>query len=291
MSFPQKIRSIVTHPGGAHKDDFLACSLMVAQAGVVVERREPNESDLANKEVCVIDVGGEHEASRMNFDHHQFPRDHPPVCAITLVLQHLGIYEDARDFCDWLEPAEWFDTRGPKDTAAWLGVERDVVSKLFSPIDGSILRRFAGQDRHAPGETVYEVMRFVGEDLLGFVTTLKDRLAILETHAQVWELGGGMKAVYVARSDALQGEPSMGLHHYIVRKEMEKEVVAMVYPDRRGAGYGMSRYNDDQRMDFSLTQSEPDVHFAHARGFVAKTSATQVDRLKKLLGLASVIAP
>ena len=45
---------------------------------------------------------------------------------------------------------------------------------------------------------------------------------------------------------------------------------------------------DDPSYDFTRIEKEPDVHFAHARGFVAKTSAAQIDRVKELLGLARV---
>ncbi|MFP4542411.1 MAG: hypothetical protein ACLFR7_12355, partial [Opitutales bacterium] len=54
-------------------------------------------------------------------------------------------------------------------------------------------------------------------------------------------------------------------------------------PDRRGEGYGLSRHNDDPRLDFTRVAAEPDVHFAHARGFVAKTSATIPERLRALV--------
>ena len=37
------IRQIVTHPGGAHKDDFLACSVLVHLYQVPIHRREPTE--------------------------------------------------------------------------------------------------------------------------------------------------------------------------------------------------------------------------------------------------------
>jgi len=50
----------------------------------------------------------------------------------------------------------------------------------------------------------------------------------------------------------------------------------------------MSRYNDHPAFDFTRIQAEPDVHFAHARGFVAKTSAADVARLKELLETARV---
>lgn len=59
------------------------------------------------------------------------------------MLQELGLYEDARRFCEWLEPTEWFDCRGPFATAQWLGVDREVLNKLNSPVDVTLLQRFA----------------------------------------------------------------------------------------------------------------------------------------------------
>ena len=64
---------------------------------------------------------------------------------------------------------------------------------------------------------------------------------------------------------------------------LEEDVLAIVSPDSRGEGYGMRRFNDDARLDFSELGEELDVHFAHARGFIAKTSAVEVSRLKTLL--------
>ena len=93
------IKTIVTHPGGAHKDDFLACSLLAHLHGVPIERRDPTDDELADVATCVVDVGGVHDAATNNFDHHQFPRDAPPLCALSLVLKDLGIYEDALAFC------------------------------------------------------------------------------------------------------------------------------------------------------------------------------------------------
>jgi hypothetical protein len=64
---------------------------------------------------------------------------------------------------------------------------------------------------------------------------------------------------------------------------LEEEIIAILSPDSRGQGYGMRRYNDDVRMDFSKVEGEEDVHFAHARGFIAKTSAVDKERLQKML--------
>ena len=100
--------------------------------------------------VAVVDIGGVHDPARSNFDHHHFPREHPPTCALSLVLDHLGLYQDALQFCDWLETAEWFDSRGPKKTGEWLGVPRRAISQLNSPIDMTLLRRFAQTTRLEP---------------------------------------------------------------------------------------------------------------------------------------------
>lgn len=280
-----KITRILTHPGGAHKDEFLACCVLAAVHGCEIVRREPEQADLDDAAVAVIDVGGEHEPRRSNFDHHQFPRDHEPICALSLVLMDLGIYEDARSFCDWLETAERFDVTGPISTAKWLGVDRDALARLVSPIDITLLRRFAMSSTLKAGEPLYEVMRWVGEDLLDFVRSLRVRLEFVASHAQIWEVGD-VKVLFMPRTDPMPEEASAGLGRYLESIGLHKEVAGMVYPDRRGSGYGLSRFNDDPRFDFTRIEGEDDVHFAHARGFVAKTSASDEARLHELLGSA-----
>ena len=150
-----------------------------------VWRREPSEAELIDPEVAVVDVGGLHDPGLSNFDHHQFPRDHEPVCALSLVLMSLDLYEDARSFCEWLEPAEWFDTRGPFQTADWLGVDRTIMNRLNSPIDITLLRRFAQRTEWNPGDPVWEIMKMIGEDLVMFLHTLRERLDYVAKHVEV----------------------------------------------------------------------------------------------------------
>lgn len=280
------VKTILTHPGGAHKDEFLACCVLLASHPVAIVRREPMDTDLSDPEVCVVDVGHEHEPERSNFDHHQFPKDQVPSCSLSLVLQHLGLYEDAKQFCEWLEPAEWFDCRGAKDTAAMLGVPRDAINQLNSPIDVTLLRRFARSESVEQGNPIWEVMRMIGQDLVRYLKTLRERLDFIEEHSELWHFevaGNTFKVLYMPRTTPLPEEPSMGIGRYIETHEMREEVAGMVYPDRRGPGHGLSRYNDDLRLDFTKIDTERDVHFAHARGFVAKTSATDEVRLRELI--------
>lgn len=285
------IETILTHPGGAHKDEFLACSVLLALHPVPLVRREPTPEDLANPAICVVDVGHQHEPTRHNFDHHQLPKDHPPTCSLSLVLQHLELYHDARQFCEWLEVAEWFDCRGLVTTAQWLGTAPAIVSQLISPIDVTLLRRFASTQRIAPGQPLWEVMRMIGEDLLDYIKSMRQRLDFLGQHAVVWDLslaGQSAKILFLPRTEPLPDDPSLGLEQFIESRGLTAEIVGTVYPDRRSTGYGLARFQDNARLDFTRLAGCPDVHFTHARGFVAKTSAADVSRLQQLVSLAGV---
>ncbi|MCS1409168.1 MAG: hypothetical protein M2R45_02347 [Verrucomicrobia subdivision 3 bacterium] len=289
MNQPTPINTILTHPGSAHKDEFLACSVLAAHYGVPIIRREPSTLDLENPQTCIVDIGGKHEPANHNFDHHQFPKDHPPICSLSLVLRHLGLYEQAKQFCDWLEPTEWFDCRGAIETAQWLGVPSKVMSQLNSPIDITVLRKFATETYLKPGDTIWEIMRIIGQDLLDYVKYLRIRLSYIEQHGRFWTLntkGQDFGVFYLPRTNPPSSEPSSGLEMYINTQGKDESVAALIYPDRRGTGYGLSRFNDDKRLDFTLIGEEPDVHFAHARGFVAKTTATNEDRLRQLVSMA-----
>jgi len=281
------VERIVTHPGGAHKDDLLAVCVLVAQHGVPVERRDPTAEDLEDASVAVIDIGGSHDPARMNFDHHHFDREHPPTCALSLLLQHLGLYEDAKMFCDWLEPAEWFDSRGPGKTAKWLEVPRKAISQLNSPIDMTLLRRFAAQARHVPGEPLYAYMQMVGQDLLDYLATVRARIEFVREHGVRWQVGSdAIETVFIPRTETLVDEPSAAAKSYVRAEGLETTVAALVYPDRRGEGYGIARYEDHPRLDFSRVQDEPDVKFAHKSGFLCKVTATDPQRLQALIEAA-----
>jgi len=285
------IKTIITHPGGAHKDDFLACSVLLSNHPVSIFRRDPTEQELEDPEVAVVDIGHQHAPDLNNFDHHQLPRDHEPTCALSLVLQKFEIYEDTKEFCSWLETTEWFDCRGPHDTAEWLGVDREAMAKLNSPLDVTMFQAFAKQKEHHPGEPVWEVMKMMGTDLVQYVTGLRGRINQVAKIEEFWDLGQGedmIKVAFVPRTEPEVEEASGGLAWRIKELGLEEEVVAMVYPDSRGGGYGMRRYDDNLALDFSQLSEQPDVHFTHNRGFIAKTSTTEVSRLKELLLLAKV---
>ena len=280
------IDQIITHPGGAHKDEFLACAILLAEHDVPVLRQDPTEEDLLNPATAVIDIGHRHEPDLYNFDHHQFARDAKPTCSLSLVLDHYGIYEDALSFCPWLEVAEWFDCRGPKDTSEWLGIDRETVGKLNSPLDITILQAFAKSAQHLPGEPIWELMKMIGGELLQYIRNLRTRIEEVARVAEVWELHhseDSFKVMFVPRNQNQIEEVSGAMGWHIKELGLEEDVVAMVYPDSRGEGYGMKRFNDCSEMDFSKIANHTSVRFAHARGFIAKVEPVEVGELKQLL--------
>lgn len=283
------MHTIVTHPGGAHKDDLLAVCVLAALHGCPIVRREPTPEELDDPLVAVVDVGGVHDPARSNFDHHQFPRDHAPTCALSLVLDHLGLYQDALQFCDWLEPAEWFDSRGPKRTGEWLGVPRRAISQLNSPIDMTLLRRFAQATRLEPTDPLHAVMTMVGADLLEYLRVARERLDFIAQRVQRWSIPCGadlIEALFLPRTEPGADEPSAMLGSYIRARKLDSVIAAIVYPDRRGDGFGIGRYEDHAGLDFARVETQPDVHFAHKSGFMCKTSATDPERLKELVTIA-----
>ena len=283
------IKKIVTHPGGAHKDDFLATCVLISKYGARVERRNPLPSELTDPSVALVDIGGSDDAQLSNFDHHQYPREHAPTCALSLVLRHFGLYEDALSVCDWLETAEWFDSRGPHQTANWLGVTREAVARLNSPIDISLLRRFAGQTELASPQPLYEVMRYIGDDLREHIEGSRRRFEQIKNQVIVWSLSLSEQpnhALFLERGENLPDEPSALLGRYARSLSPGSSVLALVYPDRRGDGYGITRFEDHPRLDFSRVGQEKDVHFAHTSGFMCKTTALAPERLRELITLS-----
>ena len=286
-----EIKSIITHPGGAHKDEFLACAVILHFYPVEIYRRDPEETELLDPEAAVIDIGHQHEPMLSNFDHHQFPKDYPATCSLSLILRHFGLYEDAQKFCEWLPTLEWFDSKGAISTSKWLDTSFENIRKLNSPIDVSLLKWFASENHWEPGDIVWEILRKLGSDLVLYLQNMHARMEFIEQHSEIWELptdeyAEPIRMLFLPRTDPLPKDPSLGLSLFM--NDSKIALQGLIYPDRRGEGYGLSRYNDNALLDFTQISEEPDVHFSHARGFLAKTNVSDPSRLKELVGKSIV---
>ena len=173
---------------------------------------------------------------------------------------------------------------GTNDTADWLGIDRDTMGKLNSPIDVTLLQSFAKWTEHHPGEPLWEIMCGIGSELVTYLTTLRSRIDRTAEIEQVWTLGDGedaFRVLFAPRTDPHIEEVSGALGWRVRELGLEEEVVALVYPDGRGEGYGMRRYDDSPVVDFSRLGKERRC-ISPTTGFIAKTSCTQIERLKEL---------
>lgn len=279
---------IVTHPGSAHKDEFLACSVLISRYHLPVERRDPLPEELVNPEVFVVDVGSEHAPEKSNFDHHQFPRDYPPTCALSLVMKHLNVYQSANRYYDWFKTAEWFDSKGPEQTAHWLGVPRETLPKLNSPIESIVLNLFSRSRKIEKDSMVWNLMKEIGNQILGYIRILEKRLKVLQQISEVWSLDSSdrkekIEVLFLPIDDQIMDDPTLGVDKFIEAQGKSDSMHGMIYPDKRGSGYALRRYRDNQRLDFCKVAEDEDVFFAHTQGFIAKTSARESTKLKQLV--------
>ena len=178
--------------------------------------------------------------------------------------------------------------------AAWLivirlGVPRRAISQLNSPVDITLLRRFAQASELMPGDPLYAFMKMVGQDLLDYLRIARERLDFVSERVERWRIPCGdevVEALFLPRSEPAADEPSAMVGSYIRAQELGDVIAAIIYPDRRGEGFGIGRYEDHPKLDFSLVEGESDVHFAHKSGFMCKTSATEPERLRELVTIA-----
>ena len=280
---------VVTHPGGAHTDDFLSCCLLAASYEVPIERRLPTEEDLTNNQHWVVDVGGKHEPALGNFDHHQFPIEQEPVqCALSLILKVLGLYETASKHCPWLEVTERMDVHGPNKTSAWMGINRDQLAQLHTPAHFSLVKMFGKLERLETSDPLYKIMQVIGGDLLSYLRTLEQKIAWFEKHALIHPVTKGKETFYVLqveRSEEVATDQSLGMFQFIEQHNAEKPdqlIIGTIMPDRRCDGYSLSRFQDHPCLDFNRVRDEQDVHFVHASGFVAKTERQDTPYLLEL---------
>lgn len=162
---------ILTHPGKAHRDDFLSCCLALhrcyADGNVLpVERRVAHSDDLEDVETWVIDTGEEHDPTLLNFDHHQL--EGGDKCALDLVLAHLygnGPYENYKKDNLWLQQTSFHDIHGSMNAAARMGINQFAYKSLRSPIETMIMEMFSRSYIVQPHSNLHQLMLEQGRSL------------------------------------------------------------------------------------------------------------------------------
>ena len=254
---------IVSHPGSAHKDDFLSVSVLLATLEhAEIFRREPTEEDLNDPDTYVVDVGLELAPERHNFDHHQ---DRSLPCAFHLVMQHLGHHDAAMLMFAWYPHMSMMDVRGPYRTAEHLGVDSSVLFASSSPIDGYIISTFACLDTLNDQNPLYDLMKSLGENMIALIGRKMERLERLKSEAKVIEI----KHLKAVASD-IDNSPKLALELYL-RFLDDENIVMSITPSNRGDGWELLRLGDNTIVDFRVIENNQKILFVHGSGFLAKT--------------------
>jgi hypothetical protein len=289
-----KVKKIITHPGQAHRDEFIACCLVLAAKNteITIERREPTEEEMHDHLVYVVDVGGFHQRGASNFDHHQRGREEEPVCSITLIMEDLGWdMELARELFPWLGFSEVLDVKGPMAAAKEFDIPRESLFATLSPIEGQMLQIFSQRnylwasdcdDMDGPTDSLLTMMLEIGRGLIRYYEEVQERLKLLEEAATFFamydcrEESGDpekIKSVQCVKIDVPgDKKPSLGVEMFLKRTAPGVQVV--ISEDDRGEGLSIfRRENGESIIDFSRVENHDDVLFAHKGGFICKTKS------------------
>ena len=265
------MHSIITHPGSAHRDEFLAvCFVIRMYPEAIIYRREPTPEDKDDVETVLVDCGMTHDPLKNNFDHHQMARDADPCCALTLVLEHLGYDLDVfRSVFPWMAFTERLDSKGPFAACESLGISRDALAATLSPIEAQCLQMFQGFDEIHPYDGLWHTMHTIADGIRSHYGKINERMGVLDRAVEIYCIGDidVLDATDIDRDD----NPVLGLEQYCLACAPGTQVT--VTQDDRGTGLCLFRRNDDPAIDFSLIEGEPGVVFAHKNGFVAKIAA------------------
>jgi len=257
------IKKIVTHGGGAHRDELIAIavSLTKIEGNPAVVRRDPTLDELEDPEVLVVDVGARLEPERNNYDHHQ---NKDSQAAFWLILKHfLGWDMDvAEAIYPWIKFSSMLDVRGPFQTAKAYGISMDTMTAAsMSPLDGALVEMFSTDEN---GQMVALLRRIGSKIVSGYQATI-ERLERLRKEAQRVDISPKIYGL----CHLIGEKPSLAMD--LFRKRNFPEAAFSVVPDDRGAGFTLYRFDDNPALALNKLAGLPGVIFAHKGGFIAKT--------------------
>ena len=248
----QSLDKIITHSGTAHRDEFLACSILLASYNVSeIERKtEVSESELANSTIAVVDVGGSFDLELNNFDHHH---DENLPCSLHLVATAVFGRSDLSDVFVWWENVNVQDTEGFPTLARNYGLEPKQLQELMDPIGALLLKAFEEQSYFTKEHWLYWAMKAIGNNLIDAVNKFEKHLSAM----RIDEYEGIKVAFTTLKSNIARFS--------FARKNGLKIIVA---PNERGKGFTLTRVDDAEGIDFRWCQGMENITFIHPNGFM-----------------------
>lgn len=284
------MQRIIVHGGKAHFDEVFALGIMLnmefGNSDVSnfpeVHRRDPSQNELDNPDVAVIDVGGEYDPSKNNFDHHQ---DEDLYSSFRLVAANYNLVGDditmaktvdqvLKEGTRWYEYKDLLDRRGPNKAAHSVGVHGDT-KPLVSPIESWLIDQFRETEA---GKEIVGMVAVMVKDWIERALSVSERLEEFEREGRVEQIGD-LGVLVIDR------EPDSFVIDQLRDKESFGDFDATISRNPRAKDFwGAYRYPevdlDLQEAAYSLfgedvIDAEENDLFAHNNGFFSVVSSQE----------------
>lgn len=245
---------IITHSGPAHFDDFFAVCLILASSidKFEIERRDPTTEELNNPDIWVVDVGGTHDPSLKNFDHHH---DIDSDCAYVLVADHLG-YKELLQNIPWWDVKNKLDTKGPTFVREKMHLTSEEFLSLGSPLEKFMLEAFSSK----PNDLI-DLMRDFGRRNINNALKYQHQMIKFEQCEKIYIKD---HVIMLIKDDDV-----FACERYA--EQQVPKISLLISYDNRGKGWSILRFFDNPKIDLFKLDGNPKIKFAHKNGFVAKT--------------------
>ena len=247
--------------------------------------------------MLVLDVGGQYDPRKGNFDHHQLPKGSKDS-AMTLFAANIGlpngnfngsVYEPGNHFpidslAEFMEMAyPWFrrraelDSCGPFATAKSADVNWNIIESFLGPFEDMVLGQF--EEERIPMNRIMLIDQLATMIMKKFDTYY--RVASSVNYDRPWWSDNGFTIADFTAANPEDVE---------VCSDMITKYVngVAIFHDNRGNGLTLLRLHDDPRIDFTRVKDDPEVAFAHAGGFIAKTKSKNLNEAWRLIESAYI---
>ncbi len=278
LNFKNMIKTVITHNGSAHQDEFLASCILLAKESQIDSIIRVSMDDyrmpsfLEDKSKCVIDMGRKLDSTMENYDHHQ---DVNLPCSFTLILDKYGIREKVFECFTWARVVCKNDTRGIIGAVESFNVGlptelkyKFVYDSIFSnPICQFILSKYEKYSviSNIVNEDMFDMMKELGNWILNEIEKLDIRKENFEKYHKIINVNGFF-GIDVSNIPNDGMEPSFGFGAWSNLKGYVVDFI--VNRDTRSENaVRIVRYNT--KIDLLKIKNNNGIIFAHANGFLA----------------------
>lgn len=197
-----EITKTIVHGGDAHMDDTMAIILISAlYPEIPIERRDPSLEELISPKVLKIEVGGEYDPKKLQFDHH---KGNINECALSLFLKSLGIWDRCVEALPSLNFIRINDLHGIQ------GINRKYKLKLnksklreFQPFNDIIIHALSNKVRLYPTDPLFNTLNYLGIELFRTVERYEKCLLDVRNNIRVLWFAGIPVTIYVAKKSSI----------------------------------------------------------------------------------------